>query len=285
MKIELSLAGQFDYDPAQPLDFQQGDIDALEGVTVHDISYAGVASGRVEAFLVTPVGARKAPGVIFVHPAPGSRYTFLDEALQLAHHGAVSLLIDAPWSRGEAWGRTMGGPEHDRQAYIQTTQNLRRAIDLLTMRPEVDAGHIAYVGHSFGALFGGILAGVEERIETYVLVAGVGSFTDVAALNLPQLRGSALEHYREILAPMDPLVYVPHAAPSLLLFQFGLKDRTYARDKFIAFAGAASEPKAVKWYNSDHYLPDPCARRDRFEWLRMHLALDERPKFREGMDE
>ena len=97
-------AAQFDYRAAQPLDLEESGVEQREGIAIHDVSYAGVASGRVEAFLVTPPGNGKFPGVIFVHPAPGNRHTFLDEAVRLAHHGAVSLLIDAPWSRGEAWG-------------------------------------------------------------------------------------------------------------------------------------------------------------------------------------
>jgi pimeloyl-ACP methyl ester carboxylesterase len=206
----------------------------------------------------------------------------LDEAVQLARDGAVSLLVDALWSRGEAWGHMMGEPEHDLKEYLKTAKDLRRAIDLLIARPEADAGRIAYVGHSLGALLGGILAGVEERINIFVLMAGVGSFTDIAALNLPQLQGTALEHYKQVLAPIDPLYYVQFATPSPLLFQFGFQDHTFARDKFIEFACAGSEPKAIKWYNADHYLPDPAARRDRLEWLRAHLNLDERSQAHPG---
>ncbi len=264
---------QFDYDRAQPLDVQEAGVEYREGVAIHDLSYASVAPGRVEAFLVVPPGGAQLPGVIFVHPGPGNRHTFLDEAVQLAQHGAASLLIDAPWSRGAAWGRTMGEPGHDLEEHLKTAKDLRRAIDLLTARPEVDAGRLAYVGHSFGALFGGILAGVEERLRTFVLMAGVGSFTDVAVLNIPQLQGIALEHYKEVLVPIDPLYYIQFAAPAPLLFQFGLQDRSFARDKFIEFAAAGSEPKAVKWYNSDHYLPDPAARRHRLEWLHAQLNL------------
>ena len=169
----------------------------------------------------------------------------------------------------------MGEPEHDLQEHLRTAKDLRRAIDLLGARPEVAGERMAFVGHSFGALFGGILAGVEERLRTCVLMAGVGSFTDVAAMNLPQLRGPALDHYREVLAPIDPAYYVQFAAPAPLLFQFGLKDRSYPRERMVEFAAAGSEPKAVKWYCADHYLPDPDARQDRLEWLRAHLDLHE----------
>jgi hypothetical protein len=32
--------------------------------------------------------------------------------------------------------------------------------------------HVAYVGHSYGATFGGVIAGVEHRISAFVLMAG-----------------------------------------------------------------------------------------------------------------
>ena len=263
----------FDYDPSQPLDVQESGVEVREGIAVHDVSYAGMANGRVEALLVTPPGEGPYPGVLFVHPAPGDRHTFLDEAVRLAQRGAAGLLVDAPWSRGAAWGRTMGEPEHDLQAYLNTARDLRRALDLLTVRPEVDAGRIACVGHSLGALFGGILAGADRRLKTCVLMAGVGSFADVAVLNMPQLHGPALDTYRQVLAPLAPQTYVRHAAPAPLLFQFGLQDHAFPRDKFVEFAAAGSEPKVVKWYCADHYLPDPATRRDRLGWLCEHLGL------------
>jgi len=273
---------QFDYDPAQPLGSQESGVEYREGIAIHDVSYASVASGRVMAFLVAPAGERKSAGVLWVHPARGNRHTFQEEAVRLAGDGAVSLLIDAPWSRGEAWRRAMGEPEHDRREYIQTTQNLCRAIDLLMTRPEVDAERVAYVGHGLGALFGGILSGVERRIKTSVLMAGVGSFTDVAALSLPQLQGAELEHYGQVLAAIDPLYYVQYAAPAPLLFQFGLQDRFCPRDRFVKFAAAGSEPKVVKWYNADHDLSAPGACRDRWEWLRAHLNLVQRGQAQTG---
>jgi dienelactone hydrolase len=283
MKIELSSSAkyqdciaQFDYDPSVPLDVHESGLEYREGIAVRDVSYASVAPGRVKALLVAPPGEGKYPAVIFVHPGPGSRYTFLDEAVELAQHGAVSLLIGAPSSREQASGRTMGEPEHDLEEHRKTAKDLRRAIDLVTTRPGVDAEHIAYVGHGLGALFGGVLTGVEKRIKTFVLMAGAGSFTDVAVLNIPQLRGLALDHYRQVLMPIDPLYYIRFAAPAPLLFQFGLRDRSLARDRFIELAAAGSEPKAVKWYNADHHLPDPAARRDRLEWLRIHLNPGER---------
>jgi hypothetical protein len=62
------------------------------------------------------------------------------------------------------------------------------------------------VGHSFGAIFGGILSGVEKRVKAFVLMAGTGSFTGVAVLNIPDLSGQRLENYSTTLDSIDPIL-------------------------------------------------------------------------------
>lgn len=266
------LLFMFDYDRELRLDVEEAGVEHKHGVAVHDISYASQAVGRVTAYLVTPPGTGPFAGVIFVHPAPGDRTTFLDESKSLAQQGALGLLIEAPWARGEAWGQTLGQPEGDRRAFIQIAIDLRRAVDLLTSRPDVDAKRIGYVGHSFGALFGGVLSGVEKRIRAFALLSGSGSFTDVAVLSMPFLQGEELEAYAQAMTRIDPITYVRHAAPSALFFQFGLQDEAFPRERVVAFAEAGSQPKSVKWYDADHYLDD-AARSDRIEWLRTQLGL------------
>ncbi|RXE56021.1 hypothetical protein ABH15_07420 [Methanoculleus taiwanensis] len=211
---------------------------------------------------------------MYVHPGPGSRDTFLDETVMLARQGAVSLLIDAPWTEKavEAWGRSLADPEHAVREHILTVVGLRRGIDLLTARPDIDPERIGYVGHSFGALIGGVLSGVESRVKAYVLMAGTGSFTDVAVLNMPPLTGEALERYRRTLAPIDPEGAVGHAAPSALFFQFGLRDDFFTREMSLEFFENASEPRTIQWYDAGHYLSDE-ARDDRLAWLSTRLSL------------
>lgn len=268
------LLSIFSYDRELQLDLEETSIEHRNGIAVHDIRYASLANGVVSAYLVTPPGTGPYPAIVFVHPAPGSRETFLDEALYHAQQGSLSLLIEAPWARGEDWGRTLGQPESDRRAYIEIAIDLQRAVDLLTSLPDVDANRIGYVGHSFGALFGGVLSGIEKRIQAFALMSGTGSFTDVAVLSMPFLQGHALEAYTQAMTRIDPIYYVRRAAPSALYFQFGLQDEAFPREKVVAFAHAGSEPKLVKWYDADHFLNDE-ARSDRIEWLRTQLGVAE----------
>ncbi len=268
------LTQMLDYDQKQPLNVEKRGVEHRNGVSVQDISYASLADGRVSAYLVKPMGKGPFAGVIFVHPGPGNRSSFLEEAIALTKTGAVSLLIDAPWANPEFGEQAMKMTAEDmRHMFIQTAMNIRRGLDLMLSQPEVDAKRIGYVGHSLGALLGGVLSGVEKRIKAYVLMAGTGSFTDVAVLNMPDLKGDRLEDYRQVMEPIDPTNYVRHAAPSALFYQFGLQDAFYPKEKFLEYYDAGSEPKSIQWYDADHYGLNEEGRSDRIEWLRRQLCL------------
>jgi eukaryotic-like serine/threonine-protein kinase len=57
-----------------------------------------------------------------------------------------------------------------RDAVIDWTQDLRRSIDYLETRQDIDHGKIGYFGLSWGGMLGGIVPAVEPRIRAAVLV-------------------------------------------------------------------------------------------------------------------
>ena len=97
----------FDYEQSRPLDVQVTGSREKDGGLLRDISYASLVSGRNAATVVAPKeGTDSKPGVLFVHwygpPQPTSNRTqFIPDAIELAKGGAISLLIDTPWSRPE----------------------------------------------------------------------------------------------------------------------------------------------------------------------------------------
>jgi hypothetical protein len=68
----------------------------------------------------------------------------------------------------------------------------------------------------------------------------------------------------------DPIHYVGRAAPAALFFQFGRLDE-FPQEQFERVAQAASEPKLVKWYDTDHYFQLAEAQKDRLDWLQTRL--------------
>lgn len=280
------LRQMFDYEQSLPLDVKEVGVENKGDISVHDISYASPKGGRVTAYLVVPAGKGKFAGVIFMHPRPGSRTTFLNEALSLAKAGAVSLLIDAPFSRsGESkrdFDPTVTKPENDRNIYIQTIVDLRRGVDLLLSRSDVDRKRIGFIGHSYGAHTGAVLAGVEKRIKAFVIMAGNPSLTEfLRTSTIPAivetrntLTKEQQDSYFRMLALFDPINYIGHVAPSALFLQFGKKDFFANEEKATLYSKAASNPKLVKTYDAGHELNDE-ARRDRADWLRQQIGIGE----------
>ncbi|MFP2908246.1 alpha/beta hydrolase family protein, partial [Pyxidicoccus sp. 3LFB2] len=271
------------YDAKAPLDVKTVRTQQRGDVTVTELTYASPKGGPVPAYLVTPKGPGPFPAVLFLHWAKGTKNEFLDEALSLARAGVVSLLVDSPHVRAEPWNRPLSGPAvYD--THVGLLMDLRRGVDLLTSRTEVDGQRLGFVGHARGATVGGALAGIEPRLRALVLVAGIGDFSarfrETEGADTKQPRDAAarerLDTTARNLEPLDGTVGVRHAAPAALFFQYGRADPgvTYARAR--AFIDAASEPKLSKFYEGGHELSD-AARRDRAQWLRTHLGFSEVP--------
>ena len=64
------------------------------------------------------------------------------------------------------------GPNDDRDWKIQTGKDLRRTVDYLQTRDDVDSSKLAYYGLSWGASLGPLMTAIEPRFKTSVLLAG-----------------------------------------------------------------------------------------------------------------
>ncbi len=284
----------FDYDRSAPLDLQVGDTLAVPGggVTVERVTYASPVEGRVTASVVSPAragagrGARHA-GIVFMHWGQGDRSEFLWEATLLARAGAVSVLLDAPWARPAPWtqyGESPRDPGATRRSYIQNIVDLRRAVDLLLARGDVDPARIAYVGHSYGATQGGVLAGVEPRIRTFVLMGGLPSVIDTTLRGAPKydaylaLVDQAVPReqwraYCDSVGPLTPALYVGRATPASVFMQFGTADSWISPAAAEAYFAAAAQPKTMRRYACSHEFNDLGALADRAEWLHEEIGI------------
>ncbi|TQF12292.1 hypothetical protein FJV41_29810 [Myxococcus llanfairpwllgwyngyllgogerychwyrndrobwllllantysiliogogogochensis] len=274
-----------DYDAKAPLDVKTVRAQRRGDITVTELTYASPKGGRVPAYLVTPPGPGPFAGLTFLHWGQGSKNEFLDEALFLARSGVVSLLVDAPHVRPAPWrGSLKGAAIYD--SSLQMLVDMRRAVDLLASRPEVDARRLGFVGHSMGAMVGGALAGVEPRLRAFVLMNGVGDYSksirEMELDNEKQLANAmSKEDFAKLvrkMAVLDGVVGVGHAAPRALFFQNGRSDAWVTAAQVNTFIDAATMPKLAKVYEGGHELGD-AARRDRAQWLRTHLGFGEVPAF------
>lgn len=273
----------FDYDQNASLDIKEVGVINRNGVRIHDITYASPKSGRVTAYLVVPAGKGRFAGVVFGHWGLGARTEFLPEAVLYARAGVVSLLVDDLDVRPAPWRRNAPGsePEAVRNNFIQSVVDLKRGVDLLRARSDVDPNRIAYVGHSAGAHWGAILSAIDRRLQTVVLMAGVPSETTILLESddpdYVSFRETTpkdqLDKYLKTVVSLDAINYVPHAAPTPLLFQFARFERYFKEASMRRYAEAASKPKQVLWYDTGHELNDLQPLIDRANWLHKYIGI------------
>jgi poly(3-hydroxybutyrate) depolymerase len=123
--------------------------------------------------------------------------------------------IDAPFARRPSDYFTF--TECDRADQIQLIVDLRRAVDLLEARGDVDGDRIGYPGFSYGAAMGGLLAGVEHRIAAFVVASGDGEVVSNRHFTRPlsHLPARRRQKWLAAMKPLEPLRWIGRAsAPS-----------------------------------------------------------------------
>jgi pimeloyl-ACP methyl ester carboxylesterase len=159
--------------------------------------------------------------------------------------------------------------------------DVRRAVDILQDRFKLTPLHIGYVGHSFGASFGGVIAAVEPRIKAYVFMAGAASATEIMRTSNHPLIVRARENtppdeWEAMLvaeAPYDACHYIGQAAPSSLYFQFARHDDFVSVQEGERYFELASEPKEIAWYDDCNHELSARARIDRAVFLCEQLGV------------
>lgn len=283
-QIPESTQKLLEYDASAPLRLTQSEVDKTSAVRISKIQYDSPRGGRVPGYLIEPRSPGPLAGIVFGPWGQGNSTEFIAEAIRYAEVGAVSVLIDYPWKRPQPWRRKVYDPatsaEQDRDTLAQAVVDLRRAIDLLLARPDVDPKRIAYVGHSYGAQFGAILTAVDRRMATSILMAGAPSSDVIFDSDNPdqvELRQTvgveALKKEFAVTGVLDGIRFVPYAAPIPILFQFAKYDPFFSTASMRAYADAAIGPKQVFWYPTDHELNDPQALVDRAKWLEEKIGL------------
>ena len=293
MSSAITLYGQgaelirhFDYDQKAPLDVKEIGVEQRGEVAIHDITYASPKGGVVPAYLVVPKGKGPFATVVWGHWYWGNspmrnRKEFLDEAVALAPAGVVSLLTDGPIARPGHVQNNEPLNEQQITDLVQQVTDMRRGVDLLLARKDIDARRIAYVGHSYNATVGAILSGVERRFKAFVLMAG--TMSDEVSLKTPELQqyrenvGAArFDAFAEKYSWTDQGKYVSHAAPAVVFLQYATQEKFLNAERARLYAAVVSEPKRFELYDAPHAL-NAAARRDRIAFLTEQLKLKPLP--------
>src|SRR2546423_15557850 len=148
---DADMARHFDYDQTAPLNIKRIRVERRADATVYDITYDSPKGGVVPAYLVVPKGRGPFAAVIWGHwcwqnSSMRNRKEFLEEAVAMAQSRGVSLLTGHPMSRPGYVAIQDPFYESNATEFGQAIIDMRRGVDLLNARRDVDPKRIAYVG-------------------------------------------------------------------------------------------------------------------------------------------
>jgi len=139
---------------------------------------AAYGNERVTAYLFLPRNAVP-PYQTVVHYPGGYAFRsgssenlstqFLDFILR-SGHAVLYPIYKGSYERGG--GLPLAGPSARRDRWIQQSRDLRRGIDYLETRQDIDRERLAFYGLSAGATLGPILTALEPRLKASILVSG-----------------------------------------------------------------------------------------------------------------
>ncbi|HVT37772.1 MAG TPA: dienelactone hydrolase family protein, partial [Gemmatimonadaceae bacterium] len=135
-------------------------------------------------------------------------------------------------------------------------KDLRRSIDYLATRSDVDTTRLAYYGFSWGGRVGGIMPAVEPRLKAVVL--------NVAGLDMESARPE-----------VDVINFLPRITVPVLMLN-ARYDHVFptetAQKPFFRLLGTPAEDKRYVVYEGGHVLPRADLIRESLNWLDKYLG-------------
>jgi len=271
---ELPVSKYYEYDQDLPL---LDSLYLLRDTTDHQLfylSYRSVHDQKVTALLTLPKKAEQPlPTIILMHGL-GDRKTvdYIEAGNQyLLDAGYAVLRLDIS-NHGDRFKYdydfdfTAGYRYWTRELITQTVFDLRRAVDFIQSREELDPLRIGYYGISLGGVIGTIFCSVEERVEVPVIVLAGGN------LNLMFGKNALSGDTRDYLSIIDPINYVAGIAPRPLLMINAENDDIIPPITSKLLFKAAKKPKEIIWHPCRHHtLPIEKAYPEGIDWFNRYL--------------
>jgi dienelactone hydrolase len=261
-----ALRAQYDYDPA-PLDVRVESRDTTPpDWIVERVSYAAAYDGkRIPATVYLPKRAR--PPFQTVVFFPGSNALFQRES-DLVNNEYGTFVVQS--------GRALIAPEYERMmtriepghpvrigtsidyrdVVLAWGKDVRRTMDYLATRSDVDTARVAYYGISRGGYLGGIMLAIEPRFRAAILFA--------AGFNQDEVRPEA-----------DPLNFVSRIRAPVLMVN-GRYDDVFpvesSQRPFFRLLGTPPEHKRFVLFDDGHVVGRGPLIAEGFAWLDRYLG-------------
>ncbi len=143
-----------------------------------------------------------------------------------------------------------------RDQVLRWAREMRRSIDYVVTRPDIDTSRLAFAGTSWGGRLSGIMLAVEPRFR-------------VAVLNVPGLSMAPLRPEE------DPVHFLPRVRMPVLMLS-GKYDSVFpyevSQKPFFQLLGTPESLKRRIVFDGGHFLPRPMMVQESLNWLDQHLG-------------
>jgi len=270
----LPVLKYYEYDKGLSLQDSVSLIKDTTSFKEYHISYYSVNYKKVPGILTIPKNVSKpVPVIILLHGA-GDRKTvdyiaYGNDFLLKNGYAVLRIDISKHGDRKEdEYDLSFTGETRywSREIITQTVFDLRRAVDFIETRPELDAKRIGYYGISLGGITGTIFCGVEKRVKVPVIVLAGGQF------NLMYESKALSSDAKDYTSIIEPLNFVEQIAPRPFLMINAENDDIVPPMMSKLLYKKAKKPKNIIWYPAKHHtIPLEKVYQDGVNWFDTYL--------------
>lgn len=244
----------YGYDRAIPLKDTLSLIKDTTDYRLYHVQYSSVADKKVTGLLSIPKkGSAPLPVIILVHGLGDHKavdYIEYGNSFFL-NNGYAVMRIDLSdhGERKDDWYKfDLTGPyKHwTRDIVVQSVFDLRRTIDFLESRQELDPARIGYYGISLGGIIGTVFSGADDRIKVPIVALAGGQ------LNLLYKENAMTSRSKEFVSIIEPLNFVGQIAPRPFLMLNAENDEVVPPLMSNLLFKGAGKPKEIIWYKAKH---------------------------------
>jgi cephalosporin-C deacetylase-like acetyl esterase len=273
-KKSLPVSKYYQYDK----EMQLQDTISFESETdthkLYNVTYRSVNYKKVTGLLSVPKNMDKPTPVIILLHGAGDRKTvdyiaYGNQFFTKKGYAVFRIDISKHGDRIEdKYKLSFSGKTRywSREIITQTVFDLRRAVDFIETRNELDASKIGFLGISLGGITGTVFCGVEKRVKVPVIVLAGGQ------LNLrygKKALGSDAKDYTSIIEPKN---FVKQIAPRPLLMINAENDEIIPPIMSKLLYQEAKKPKNIIWYPAKHHtIPIDKVYQEGFNWFDKYL--------------
>ncbi len=270
----LPVSSFYEYDKNLPLQSSVTLLEDTSGYKLFYVTFRSVHNKEVTGLLTVPEKSENpAPVIILLH-GKGDRKTvdYIEYGNKMLYENGYAVLRIDVSNHGD---RKENDYDFDfkgdtrywtRDIITQTVFDLRRTVDFIATRNELDQNKIGFLGISLGGITGTIFCAVENRVQVPVIVLAGGQ------MNLMFGKKALSSDTKNYLSIMEPINFIKQIAPRPLLMINAENDDIIPPLMSKLLYKKAKNPKQINWYPSKHHdIPIDSVYSDGIGWFDTYL--------------